>query len=209
MDLAAQLKAGIEQQGLSLSERQLQQLLDFIGQIRRWNRTHNLTAITDPAQMVSKHLLDSLSLLPYIDSDELLDVGSGAGLPAIPLAIARPGLHCTAIDASYKRVVFIRQAAAALGLTNLEAVHARVEDYSDRRFQRICSRAFSSLADFVQSSAHLLAEGGQWLAMKGVDPEHEKAGLPAGVEISAEYVLEVPGLAAQRRLVILRPVKNA
>jgi 16S rRNA (guanine527-N7)-methyltransferase len=174
---------------------------------------HNLTAVRDADEMVTLHLLDSLVVLPFIDAKHLLDVGSGAGLPGIPLAICLPDLQVTVIDSNSKKVSFMRQAKAELGITNLDVLGDRVEEISStRKFEIIISRAFSDLSLFISLTHHLLDAQGKWLAMKGVYPEVELAELAAktGVTASKVEVLNVPGLDAQRHLAFLpyQPVSN-
>lgn len=178
-------------------------LLAYLELLRKWNKTYNLTAIHEPERMLTHHLLDSLAVLPYVTGDRLLDVGAGAGLPGIPLAIARPDLAVTLIDASHKKAAFMQQAAIELRLANVTAVHGRVEDLRpEAPFPQIISRAFSDLADFVRVTGHLLADGGEWLAMKGLFPNEELAQLK-GARMKRDIELQVPGLAADRHLVIL------
>lgn len=198
-----QLIRGIKAMGLALPEGAVDKLLAYRDLMLKWNRTYNLTALKDPAQMVSHHLLDSLAILPWVSGPELLDVGSGAGLPGIPLAIARPELQVTLVDAVQKKATFQRQAAIELGLTNVQARHARVEEL-EGQYGMITSRAFAELADFVRLTRPLLAPGGCWLAMKGQQPDEELAALPPGVELRGLHPLQVPGLDAARHLVILQ-----
>ncbi|WP_303784617.1 16S rRNA (guanine(527)-N(7))-methyltransferase RsmG [Azovibrio restrictus] len=197
------LLLGIQALGLDLPAKAVDQLLAYRDLMLKWNRTYNLTALKDPARMVSHHLLDSLAILPWIAGPELLDVGSGAGLPGIPLAIARPDLRVTLVDAVQKKAAFQRQAAIELGLANVQALHGRVEELQGR-YGMITSRAFADLADFVRLTRSLLAPGGRWLAMKGLAPEQELAALPAGVQVAGLHPLQVPGLDAARHLVILQ-----
>lgn len=206
--LYQKLAQGVTDLGLTVEVSQKEKLIRFIGLIEKWNKTHNLTAIESLDEMVVKHLLDSLSLLPHLDNNELLDVGAGAGLPSIPLAIANSDLNCTALDASYKRTVFMRTVARELGLSNLTIVHSKVEAFQSNPFPAICSRAFSSLKDFVLSTEHLLQENGCWLAMKGQEPEAEIDDLPLNACIVNELALHVPGLDAQRRLIVLQKVAD-
>lgn len=198
-----QLLLGIQALGLDLPAKAADQLLAYRDLMLKWNRTYNLTALKDPARMVSHHLLDSLAILPWVAGPELLDVGSGAGLPGIPLAIARPDLRVTLVDAVQKKAAFQRQAAIELGLANVQVLHGRVEELQGR-YGMITSRAFADLADFVRLTRSLLAPGGRWLAMKGLAPEQELAALPAGVQVTGLHPLRVPGLDAARHLVILQ-----
>lgn len=202
MSLRTTLDQGLLELGLALPEDKRQQLLDYVGLLNKWNKVHNLTAVRDPEEMVTLHLLDSLALLPHVQAKRLLDVGSGAGLPGIPLAICLPALHVTVMDSNQKKASFMRQAKAELGLDNLEVVCGRVEDYQpEAPFDVITSRAFSELALFVKLTRHLGTEGGQWLAMKGVYPQEELDKLY--LVPSQVLPLKVPGLQAQRHLVFL------
>jgi 16S rRNA (guanine527-N7)-methyltransferase len=171
----------------------------------KWNKVYNLTAIRDPQSVVGLHLLDSLAVLPWLEGvATLADVGSGGGLPGIPLAIARPALAVTSIETVNKKAAFQQQAKIELGLSNFTVVNARVEDVKpEHRFDAVISRAFSELADFVRLTAHLVAPGGRLLAMKGVYPRDEIARLPAGFRVAAAHRLAVPGLTAERHLIIL------
>ncbi len=201
--LAADLDRGLAGLGVVLAGPAPARLLAYLELMRRWNRTYNLTAIDTPERMLTHHLLDSLAILPYLDADRLLDVGSGAGLPGIPLALARPGLDLTLCEASAKKCAFMRQACIELGLANVEVWQGRVESFrGETGFPRIVSRAFSDLGEFIRLSAHLLAPGGRWLAMKGTSPEAEMAALQ-GVRVERVVRLDVPGLGAQRHLIIL------
>ncbi|MBV8063392.1 MAG: 16S rRNA (guanine(527)-N(7))-methyltransferase RsmG [Nevskia sp.] len=177
-------------------------LLAYLGELEKWNAAYNLTAIRDPREMVTRHLLDSLVLAPHVRGP-LLDVGSGAGLPGIPLAIARPELAVTVLDSNGKKARFLRHAVRALRLGNVEVAEARVEDHAPPRpYAAITSRAFGSLKDFFSLTGHLLAADGQWLAMKGKLDDLETKDLPAGVGIVDIKPLKVPGLAEARHLVI-------
>lgn len=182
---------------------------DFLALLAKWNRTFNLTAIRDPDAMVSHHLLDSLVVLPYLPrraGSRLLDMGSGGGLPGLPLAIARPDLDVTLLDSSAKKTAFIQQAIAELGLPNARVVTSRAEDFAaPAPYDAVISRAFADLATFAGLALRQLAPGGRLLAMKGALPADEIAALPAGVTVEATPALAVPGLRAQRHLVILKP----
>lgn len=203
MSLQKKLSQGLAELGIDLDAATQQKLLDYLVLLEKWNKVHNLTAVRDPSDMVTLHLLDSLSVLPYIKSGRLLDVGSGAGLPGIPLSIVRPDLQVTVMDSSHKKASFMRQAKAALGIPNLEVVCGRVEEFHpEHKFNMVISRAFSDLAEFMRLTAHLCDEEGVWLAMKGVYPFDELAQIKGP---SAEVVpLRVPGLEAQRHLVFLK-----
>jgi 16S rRNA (guanine527-N7)-methyltransferase len=203
MTLQEKLAGGLRALGLDLPQGTQQKLLDYVALLAKWNKVHNLTAVRDPEEMVTLHLLDALSVLPYLQGSSLLDVGSGGGLPGIPLAIARPELYVTLLDSSHKKSAFQRQAKVELGLKNVEVVCGRVEKYQPaQKFDMVISRAFSDLAEYVKLTDHLLSETGKWLAMKGVYPYDEIAQLK---NVSVEVVpLTVPGLEAQRHLVFLK-----
>ena len=206
---AALLQQGLDRLGLQATQLQRAALLDYLGLLQKWNRAYNLSAVRDPEQMVSHHLLDCLAVLPSLDrhlsrAARVLDVGSGAGLPGVVLAAMRPDWQVTCVDAVAKKVSFVRQVALELALPNLAAEHARVEQMPPWGADAVVSRAFASLADFCAGTARHLAPGGCWIAMKGRVPEDEIAVLPAGVEVFHVEPLQVPGLAAQRCLVWMR-----
>ena len=210
MSQAAILAQGIAEAGLPIDEHKQQKLLAYLALMQKWNKVHNLTAVRDADEMVVLHLLDSLVVLPFIDAKALLDVGSGAGLPGIPLAICLPDLKVTVIDSNNKKVSFMRQAKAELGIDNLEVLGGRVEEIApNRKFDIVISRAFSDLGLFISLTHQLCDAQGKWLAMKGVYPEAELAELEknTGITASKTEELKVPGLAAQRHLVFL-PFKN-
>lgn len=207
MSLPAQLAAGIAALGLALPEGAEVRLLAYLALLDKWNRVYNLTAVRETERMVSHHLLDSLAAVPFFQAETVLDVGSGGGLPGIPLAIARPELQVTLIDSIAKKTAFLLQAKAELGLANLKVVTSRVEDFRpESKFDIITSRAFSDLREFVTLTRHLLKPGGQWLAMKGLMPHEEIASLPDWVKVSANHALQVPGLDASRHLIVLESV---
>ena len=210
MSQAAILAQGIAEAGLPIDAQKQQKLLAYLTLMQKWNKVHNLTAVRDADEMVLLHLLDSLVVLPFIDGKALLDVGSGAGLPGIPLAICLPDLKVTVIDSNNKKVSFMRQAKAELGIENLEVLGGRVEEIApNRKFDMVISRAFSDLDLFISLTHQLCEAQGKWLAMKGVYPEAELAELEknTGITASKTEALKVPGLAAQRHLVFL-PFKN-
>ncbi|MDB5986382.1 MAG: rsmG [Nevskia sp.] len=194
-------------QQLGLAPDRLAPLQAYLAELAKWNRAYNLTAIRDPAEMVTRHVLDSLAVLPHLpgSSLRLLDVGSGGGMPGLVLAIVRPQWQVTVLDGNGKKARFLRHAVRALGLGNVEVAEARVEDWqAPQPFDCIISRAFAALAEFVALSEHLLAADGRWLAMKGKVAPAELAALPAGRAIEAIHPLEVPGLAEARSLVVVR-----
>ncbi|MBL8419220.1 MAG: 16S rRNA (guanine(527)-N(7))-methyltransferase RsmG [Dechloromonas sp.] len=199
------LAAGLTALGIALPEAAQLKLLAFRDLLLKWNRTYNLTALRDPQQAISHHLLDALAILPHVGASPLLDVGSGGGLPGIPLAIARPDLAVTLVDAVQKKATFLQQVAIELGLKNVAVHHARVEEMRGQ-YAQISSRAFAELALFVSLTRHQLAPGGRWLAMKGVRPDAEMAVLPANCKVEAMIRLAVPELDAERHLIILKAV---
>ena len=203
MTHTAELNKGLEQLALGLNEQQVALLDGYLALLAKWNHTYNLTAVREEQRMVSYHLLDSLTLVPYLAGvGRLLDVGSGGGMPGIPAAIARPDLQVVLLDSNHKKTTFLRQAVIELGLSNVEVVTNRVELYQpEQKFDCITSRAFAELAEFVRLTPHLLAEGGQYLAMKGVYPYEEISLLPATVAVAEVVPLTVPGLEAERHLV--------
>ncbi|MEQ1592693.1 MAG: 16S rRNA (guanine(527)-N(7))-methyltransferase RsmG [Thiobacillaceae bacterium] len=207
MTMKIQLAAGIAALGLDLPASAEGHLLAYLVLLEKWNRVHNLTAVREVDKMVSHHLLDSLAVVPYFPAGRMLDVGSGGGLPGIPLAITRPDLAVTLIDSIAKKTVFLLQAKAELGLENVSVVTGRVEAFQpETGFDTITSRAFSDLKEFVTLTHHLLVPGGRWLAMKGLYPHEEIAALPDWVKLAADHVLTIPGLDATRHLIILEPV---
>ena len=200
-DLANKLADGVALMGLQVSAESQQKLLAYLALLNKWNKVYNLTAVRNPLEMVTLHLLDSMSVLPYIKGQRLLDVGSGGGLPGIVLAICLPELQVTTIDTVQKKAIFMRQVKGELGLDNLQVVHARVESFDAALFDLIISRAFSDLKLFIELTRHLLSEKGQWLAMKGVSPQQELEALK--VKDSTVYPLVVAGLQAERHLAVI------
>ncbi|RTL57691.1 MAG: 16S rRNA (guanine(527)-N(7))-methyltransferase RsmG [Rhodocyclaceae bacterium] len=210
MSLEQQLHEGIVALGLDRSAgvdaAAEGRLMAYLRLMVKWNRTYNLTAIRDEAEMVSHHLLDSLTLAPYVQGlDALADVGSGAGLPGIPLALVFPELKITSIETVTKKVAFQQQAKIELKLANFTVLSARVEK-TQGQFAAVTSRAFAELADFVNWSGHLLRPEGRLLAMKGVYPEEEIARLPRGWQVTESHELKVPGLVAQRHLIVIKKI---
>jgi len=202
------LERGIAELALAVPQRACERLLQYVELLGKWNKTYNLTAISDPLQAVSHHLLDSLAVLPHLPMAEdaaLADAGSGAGMPGIALAIARPGWRVTLNDASEKKTAFLRQAAFELQLENVSVHSGRVEDWRPASgFAVVISRAFSELARFVECCRHLVAPGGVLAAMKGVYPHQELARLPHGCDCGTVVALKVPFLDAERHLVLCR-----
>jgi len=206
-DEEATLRAGLVQLQLALTDQQVVQLLDYQKLIAKWTKVYNLTAVRDPAEMMTHHLLDSLAvvapLLRHIKQGSLLDVGSGAGLPGAIIAICCPLITVTCVDTVAKKATFIKQVALELKLPNLTGLHARVENIA-QPFDAICARAFASLSDFTNWSAGALAPNGLWMAMKGKHPADELAALPETVDVFHVEQLQVPGLNAERCVVWMR-----
>ena len=207
--LSAPLDDGLRALGLELSPDARALMLHYVDELVRWNGAYNLTAIRDPREMLVRHLLDSLAVLPALRArtlqagTRLLDVGSGAGLPGLLFAIAEPALAVTVLDSNGKKARFLRHAQRSLGLANVEVAEARVERWPHpAAYDRIVSRAFSALADFFALTRHLLAPGGQWIAMKGKLDDAELAAVPGSVQIRETLRLQVPGLDEARHVVI-------
>ena len=206
------LAEGATALGLSLAPAQHAQLLAYLDLLAKWNKVYNLTAVRDPAEMLTHHLLDSLAVIaPLVRHTQggaarVLDVGSGGGLPGVVIAICCPEMSVACVDAVAKKAAFVQQAAGVLGLSNLRGVHARVESITEP-YDVITSRAFATLADFTQWSAGSLGEDGVWMAMKGKHPTDEMAGLPPSVAVFHVEQLTVPGLNAERCLIWMRPTK--
>jgi len=203
------LATGIAALGVTTTPAQRAQLVAFLDLLAKWNKTYNLTAIREPERMVTHHLLDALAVLPHLPAAaglRVLDVGSGGGIPGIPLAIVRPDWQVTLVDANHKKMAFGTQATIELKLRNV-AMHAvRVEAYApEAPFDLVISRAFADLATFAATSARHVAPGGTLVAMKGVHPDEELAELPADIEVLATPSLLVPGLDAARHIVFMRP----
>lgn len=205
MDNKQKLQEGLTALGLTLTTAQQLLLLEYVALLKKWNGTYNLTALRDEQTMISHHILDSLTLLPYIEqASTLMDVGSGGGMPGIPAAICRPDLQITLLDANTKKTAFLQQAVIELGLKNVRVISGRVEAAADCRADVITSRAFAELADFVNWTEHLLKDGGYWAAMKGVYPQEEIDKLPESVAVEKVEALHVPQLNAERHIVIIR-----
>lgn len=193
---------GLGRLGVAANAEQLDQLAAYLAELRHWNRAYNLVAPGDVDHLETRHLLDALSILPHLGDGELLDVGTGAGFPGLPLAILRPGMAVTLLDSAGKKVRFLRHVVRRLGLDNVHPVQARVERFTRTpAYRTITARAFASLQDFVEAVRHLAGPGTQLLAMKGRHPELELAELPSGITLDAVHRLDVPGLDADRHLV--------
>lgn len=208
----SQLMAGASAMGVALSETQAGKLLDYLDLLQKWNKAYNLTAVRERSAMLVQHLLDSLSILPHLPPGDLLDVGSGGGLPGIPLAILQPERSITLIDTVGKKVAFLKQAAMTLGLKNLTAVSDRIESWVPPAehaagFTLITARAYATLATLIGQTHRLLAQNGGWYAMKGVFPDAEMAELLPDVVIKAVIPLQVPDLDAARHLIVMAPAE--
>jgi len=201
--LAAVLEEGIVAMQLDVSPAQREKLMDYLALMFKWNSVYNLTSLRDPMQMVTHHLLDSLAAVPaFAQARNVLDVGSGGGLPGIVLAIVRPDMKVSMIDTVHKKTAFLTQVKAELGLSNVTVYTARVEQLQvSDKFDVITSRAFADLSDFVNWSSHLLADGGRYIALKGVAPKDEQERLPAEWKVTGVEPLQVPRLGAERHLV--------
>lgn len=208
-ELEVGLRTGLNELDLALGDTQVGQLLDYLELIHKWNKVYNLTAVREPAEMLTHHLLDSLAAVGPLRrqtqgrATKLLDVGSGAGLPGVVIAVCAPEIEVDCVDTVAKKAAFVQQAAATLALPNLRGVHDRVENLS-RPYEVVSSRAFASLADFVTWSSSAVAEQGVWLAMKGKHPADEIAALPQNVQVFHVEQLQVPGLDAERCIVWMK-----
>jgi 16S rRNA (guanine527-N7)-methyltransferase len=213
MTLARALAGGVAALGLDVDAAARTKLLAYIALLDKWNRTHNLTAIREPERMVTHHLLDALATLPHLPEAatlRLIDVGSGGGLPGVPLAIARPQWRVTLLDSNRKKAAFLRQAIAELAFANVAIAAMRAEDYiPDTPFDVAISRAFADLGQFAAAARHLVRPGGHLFAMKGVYPREELKALPPAFRVVAVPALEVPGLAAERHLVIMQAMSES
>ncbi|GAB3023531.1 MULTISPECIES: 16S rRNA (guanine(527)-N(7))-methyltransferase RsmG [Oleiagrimonas] len=200
--LQTRLDQGLAALGQTLAEDVRARLVDYVELLARWNAAYNLTAVRDPQDMVTRHLLDSLAIAPFVTGTTLADVGSGAGLPGLVLAIIAPERAVTLIDTNGKKSRFQREAVRSLRLDNVEVIHARVEQV-EGTFDCVTARAFASLGDMLTWGGHLLAANGRWLAMKGRRPDDELTALPDGFRLEREHEVTVPGLDAERRLLVL------
>lgn len=205
MRLEKRLQQGLQDMGLKLASPGPEKLLEFLRLLEKWNKTYNLTAVRDPEQMVSRHLLDSLSVLPFLQGQRVLDIGTGPGLPGIPLALALPDLEFTLLDSNAKKTRFATQALHELGLKNARVVQDRVEKFHPpEKFDTLIARAFASIPDMLAASRHLCAPAGRFLVMKGVFPQEELAAVTDGYRADVK-ALTIPGLDAARHMVILTP----
>jgi 16S rRNA (guanine527-N7)-methyltransferase len=203
-ELGRRLENGVAEIGLSLGRDERNKLLQYLALLEKWNQVYNLTAIRDREKMISGHLLDCLAVIPYVTGARVLDAGSGAGFPGIPVAVARPDIQVVLLDSNHKKAAFLRQAVADLQLKNATVVCERVETWqAAEKFDCIISRAFAEIAEFITQTDHLLAAGGVFAAMKGVHPFEEIERLPADFHVRQVHAFAVPGLGAQRHLVLI------
>jgi 16S rRNA (guanine527-N7)-methyltransferase len=203
-ELGRRLEKGVAELGLSLGRDDRSKLLRYLALLEKWNQVYNLTAIRDRGKMVSGHLLDCLAVIPYMTGTRVLDVGSGAGFPGIPVAVARPDIQVALLDGNHKKAAFLRQAVADLQLKNASVVCERVEEWqAAEKFDCVISRAFAEIAEFIVLTQHLLAPGGVLAAMKGVYPFEELERLPPGFRLRQVHAFAVPGLGAERHLVLI------
>lgn len=199
----------LENAGIALPENQKQQLVGYVELLHKWNKAYNLTSVRDPDEMLVRHILDSIVVEPHLQGTRFIDVGTGPGLPGIPLAIVRPDAHFTLLDSLGKRVRFLRQVQHELRLDNITPVQSRVEDFpAEPGFDGVISRAFASLTDMVNWCHHLPAEQGRFYALKGLRPDDEITALPAAFSVEEIIRLQVPALDGERHLVIIKPNRN-
>lgn len=201
--VAPRLDKGLNQLAITVDDRQRDQLLGLLALLHKWNRAYNLTAVRDVDDMVSRHVLDSASVMPFVRGPRLLDVGAGPGLPGLVLAVLNPELAVTLLDSNGKKVRFQRQAVMELSIENVTPVQARVEQFQAAAFDQVISRAFASLVDFVTLTRELPTANGQWLAMKGPGADDELRELPSGICLHSRHLLDVPFEVAQRQLLVL------
>lgn len=196
----------LEQAGILLTDHQKNQLVAYVDMLNKWNKAYNLTSVRDPNEMLIRHILDSIVVAPHLRGERFIDVGTGPGLPGIPLSIVRPECHFTLLDSLGKRVRFLRQVQHELKLENIEPVQSRVEAFpSEPPFDGVISRAFASLNDMVSWCKHLPAQDGRFYALKGLVPDDEIAQLPAGYSVESIAKLQVPQLDGERHLVVIKP----
>ena len=207
VDLKTLLSNGLRQLNLAqpLDEQQQSTLIEYVNLLDKWNKTYNLTAVRKPEQMVMRHIIDSLSICPYLRGKRILDVGTGAGLPGIPLATVFPERQFTLLDSNNKKTRFVTQAVSELELSNVDVVQSRVENFqTPELFDTITTRAYSTIGDMVKQTSHLLAADGTFLAMKGTNPIAEMDGLPSNYKVEENHIIKVPGLDEERHLLEIR-----
>lgn len=207
-DYRQPMQRGLDALAIAYTEQQLEQLLAYLALLHKWNRAYNLTAVREPQMMIGRHLLDSLAVLPWLRGQRFADVGTGAGLPGIPLAIMRPDCTFDMIDSNGKKIRFVTQAINELNLRNAQARQCRVEEYRPEQcYDAVTSRAFAALIDMAQGCSHLLRPDGELLALKGVYPNEEIQALPPQYRVEASHELHVPGETGQRHLLVVKPVR--
>ena len=209
VDLKTLLSNGLRQLNLAqpLDEQQQSTLIEYVNLLDKWNKTYNLTAVRKPEQMVMRHIIDSLSICPYLRGKHILDVGTGAGLPGIPLATVFPEHQFTLLDSNNKKTRFVTQAVSELELSNVDVVQSRVENFqTPELFDTITTRAYSTIGDMVKQTSHLLAADGTFLAMKGTNPIAEMDGLPSNYKVEENHIIKVPGLDEERHLLEIRVI---
>ncbi len=208
-DLLVELGAGLEQLNINATDEQKNLLIDYLCLLQQWSQAYNLTAIKNVGDMLYLHILDSVVIAPYCEGVNFIDVGTGAGLPGIPLAILFPDKHFTLLDSNGKKTRFLFHVKTSLGLHNITVVQSRVETYqADHLFDGVLSRAFASIGDMLAGSEHLLAENGHFYAMKGLSPTNELADVSESIRVEHNYSLQVPGVDAERHLTVLQKIKN-
>lgn len=204
-DLRSPLLNGAEKLDLNLSNPQIDALLGYLSLMHKWNKAYNLTSVRDPKEMLQKHILDSLAVAPYIHSKSYIDVGTGPGLPGIPLSIVCPSASFTCLDSLGKRVRFMKQVVHELKLTNVEPIQSRVEQHQpDKPYDGVLSRAFASLSDMLTWCEHLIDSSGEFLALKGQYPQDELADIPDNIALVSTHELEVPYMVGERNLIVLK-----
>jgi len=202
-DLGQQIQQGCDELGLTLTVDQISRLQTYVELLDKWNKVYNLTSVRDPNEMVNRHLLDSLTILPYLKGDSLLDVGTGAGLPGIPVAIVHPEIAVTLLDTNSKKTRFLQQVKAELGLDNVTVVHARVEEAKLPKFAMVTARAFATIKDIIDLTGQHCDDAGCLLLMKGTYPDEELNAISGGFKLQDVVTLTVPDLEGQRHLVRL------
>lgn len=208
--LLHRLSKGLDELGVEISAKAKHALVDYVLQLDKWNKTYNLTAVRNTEQMISRHVLDSLTILPFLHGTRILDVGTGPGLPGLPLAIVESDMFFTLLDSNSKKTRFLTQVVADLGLENIEIIQERSEKFQpDEKFDTLTTRAFATVTEMLEKCGHLCAANGRLIAMKGILPEDELAALPKEFELIGTEKLNVPGLEAERHAVIIVPRQRA
>ena len=205
--LQSQLAKGIQRLSLTLSQQQCEQLVDYVEMMAKWNKAYNLTSVREPMEMLNKHILDSLAVVPFIQKSRYIDVGTGPGLPGIPLAIACPEAHFVCLDSLGKRVRFMKQVSHELALGNVTPIQSRVEEHQPEKFyDGVLSRAFASLNDMLTWCHHLVDTSGEFLALKGQYPQDELTEIPEDISVVSTHQLDIPFVIGERNLIVLKKV---